>query len=80
MRMGIVFCVSIVRMNVCGVISFLFGVFHGQYIPLWDVQWRGVAIRIGGVFKQHRVVRINLEGGREREEGGRGRRREGGSF
>lgn len=34
---------------------------HRQHISLWHIKGRGVAIRIGSVLKQHRVLTGNLE-------------------
>ena len=34
---------------------------HRQHISLWHIKGRGVAIRIGSVLKQHRVLTSYLE-------------------
>ena len=34
---------------------------HRQHISLWHIKGRRVAIRIGSVLKQHRVLTGNLE-------------------
>ena len=33
---------------------------HGQHVSLGDTQGRRVALRVGGVLKENRVLRVNL--------------------
>ncbi len=33
---------------------------HRQNVALWNIQGRGIALRVRGVFKQHRVLTSHL--------------------